>query len=143
MSTNFNFNDAVMSSFEFATKMMENGVKICIPSYNGTELPMLQFFYTNEQDLLNGQQFVQNLMMATKGDYVQMCKYMMEVSTIMTNGADEKIEYNNKIYYISYKNKLMYDNNGEVVVKLEDCEEEEMSDGLIKKMLMMLLKNKN
>lgn len=101
---------------------------------NGRDVGIMGF--TSEKDKANAEQFLQDIVDNSDNIYEIMAK-MSQMATLCENNVtpDEEINIGGSKYYISYKDRTVYDTKANVVADLEDLASVELPDVAIKTLL--------
>ena len=138
-----NTNENIRTEGQFAIEFQQNGNGGCIPVINGNPEPMLMFGYVSESDKQACAKLIREGLLATDGDVYKTMLYIRNAVTIAANDIkpDETVDVDGTEMLVSYRDKKIYLYTTEMA-NLDDMSETEMSNEVIKALLVERAKNK-
>lgn len=138
-----NTNENIRTEGQFAIEFQQNGNGGCIPVINGNPEPMLMFGYVSESDKQACIKLIREGLLATDGDVYKTMSYIRNAVTIAANDIkpDEVVNVGEAEMLVSYRDKKIYIRETEMA-NLDDMAETEMSNEVIKALLVERAKNK-
>ena len=138
-----NTNENIRTEGQFAIEFQQAGNGGCIPVINGNPEPMLMFGYVSESDKQACTKLIREGLLATDGDIYKTMLYIRNAVTIAANDIkpDEVVNVGEAEMLVSYRDKKIYLYTTEMA-NLDDMAETEMSNEVIKALLVERAKNK-
>lgn len=138
-----NTNENIRTEGQFAIEFQQAGNGGCIPVINGEPEELLMFGYVSESDKQGCAEVIRKALLATDGNVYQALRYIRKGVYLAANDIkpDEAIDVDGTEMLVSYRDKKIYLSTTEMA-NLDDMAETEMSNEVIKALLVERAKNK-
>jgi len=138
-----NTNENIRTEGQFAIEFQQAGNGGCIPVINGKPEELLMFGYVSESDKQGCAEVIRKALLATDGNVYQALRYIRNGVHLAANNIkpDETVDVDGTEMLVSYKDKKIYLSTTEMA-NLDDMAETEMSNEVIKALLVERAKNK-